>query len=34
MRWYPNAGLEEREMGGTSSINKLIIEDLASFIEV
>ena len=29
-----NAGLEEREMGGTGSINKLTIEDLASFIEV
>lgn len=25
-----NAGLEEREMGGTGSINKLIIEDLPS----
>ena len=29
-----NAGLEEREVGGTGSINKLTIEDLASFIEV
>ena len=29
-----NAGLEEREMGGTGFINKLTIEDLASFIEV